>query len=80
MIGSATIGAWIALVLFWLLLVWSWVFEEMGHLGRAIFVALWVSSNLALRAWNASDFFPSTVAMLDVVLVLIVFKGDIRLT
>jgi hypothetical protein len=76
----ATIWTWFALVLFWLLLVWSWVFDEMGHLGRAVFVALWVASNLALRAWNASDIFPSIVALLDVILVLIVFKGDVRMT
>jgi hypothetical protein len=76
----ATIGAWFALVLFWVLLVWSWVFDEMGHLGRGVFVALWVASNLVLRAWNASDVFPSIVALLDVILVLIVFKGDVRVT
>ena len=76
----ATIGAWLALVMFWLLIAWSWVFDELGHGWRAVFVALWVSSNLALRAWHASAVFPSIVALLDVVLVLIVFKGDIRLT
>ena len=75
-----TIGTWMALLLFWVLLVWSWVFEEMGHLGRAVFVALWVASNMVLRAWNASDLFPSIVAVLDVILVLIVFKGDVPLT
>jgi len=75
-----TIGTWMALLLFWVLLVWSWVFEEMGHPGRAVFVALWVASNMALRAWNASDLFPSIVAVLDVILVLIVFKGDVPLT
>jgi hypothetical protein len=80
MIGSAAVGAWIALVLFWLLIVWSWAFDEMPLRGRAIFVGLWFGSNLVLRAWNASEFFPPFVAVLDVVLVLIVFKGDIRLT
>jgi hypothetical protein len=35
---------------------------------------------VALRTWNASDLFPSIVAVLDVILVLIVFKGDVRLT
>ena len=75
-----TIATWMALLLFWVLLVWSWVFDEMGHLWRAVFVALWVASNVALRTWNASDLFPSIVAVLDVILVLIVFKGDVRLT
>jgi len=80
MIGSATIGAWIALGLFWLLLGFAWAFGELSLRGRLVFVGLWLASNLTLRAWNASDFFPSVVALLDVVLVLIVFKGDIRLT
>ena len=75
-----TIGSWMAQLLFWLLLVWSWVFDEMGHLWRAVFVVLWVASNVALRTWNASELFPSIVAVLDVILVLIVFKADVRLT
>ena len=80
MIGSATIGAWIALILFWLLLAWGWAIGELGPRGRLAFVVLWLSSNLALRTLDASAFFPPIVALLDVVLVLIVFKGDIGLT
>ena len=80
MVGSATIGAWIALIAFWLLLAFAWAFNEIELRGRLIFVGLWVGSNLALRALNASEFFPPIVALLDVVLVLLVFKGDIRLT
>jgi hypothetical protein len=80
MIGSATIGAWIALVLFWVLLGFAWAFNELSLRGRLVFVVLWVASNLTLRALNASDFFPPVVAVLDVVLVLLVFKGDVRLT
>ena len=55
----------------------AWAFGELGLRGRLVFVGLWLASNLALRALNASDFFPPVVALLDVVLVLLVFKGDV---
>ena len=80
MVASAAIGAWIALIAFWVLLAFAWAFNEIELRGRLIFVGLWLGSNLTLRALNASDFFPPIVALLDVVLVLIVFKSDVRLT
>ena len=80
MIGSATIGAWIALIAFWLLLGAAWAFDEIRLAGCLAFVALWLAVNLTLRVLGASDLFPAIVALIDVVLVLIVFKGDIRLT
>ena len=80
MIGSATIGAWVALIAFWLLLGLAWAFDEIRLAGRLAFVALWLAVNLTLRVLGASDLFPAIVALIDVVLVLILFRGDIRLT
>ena len=80
MIGSATVGAWIALVVFWIVLGIGWAFGELGPGRCALFAGLWVGINLAFRALGASEFFPPSVALLDIVLVLMVFKSDIRLT
>jgi hypothetical protein len=47
-----------------------------------IFVALWLAGCLALPriAWWTSPFVTSWVAVLDIVLVFVVFKGDVRLS
>lgn len=81
MVGSIGVGYWIAHGAFWALVGWSIVD---GRLRRAaLFVALWLIG-YAGSGWIAGPpatmLFVSYVAMLDIALVLLVFKGDVRLT
>jgi hypothetical protein len=79
-IGSPAIAAWIAHIAFWCLLAFGWAAGELDGRGRALFVAVWVAGFLALRHLAYGALFPSFVAVLDVALVLAVFKSDIRIT
>ena len=78
---AAGIGALIAHVAFWVLLAYGWFWEELGPKGIVAFVALWVGGKYALALIpQGPDMFFSWVALLDVALVFIIFKGDIRLS
>ncbi|MGH9311405.1 MAG: hypothetical protein ACRD1U_18650 [Vicinamibacterales bacterium] len=80
---SSAIAAWIAHVTFWLLLAYGLAVEEINAKRAGVFVALWIAALVALRAVPyepARTMFPSLVAVLDIVLVFMIFKGDIRLT
>jgi hypothetical protein len=78
---SAGIAALIAQVGFWVLLAYGWFWEELGLRGIAVFLLLWVGGMFLLRQVPQGDaMFPSFVALLDVALVFIIFKGDVRLT
>ena len=78
--GSALIAAWIAHVAFWVLLAYGWFFDELGPKGLAVFVALWLAGMFGLPfiPYGAA-LFSSFVAVLDIALVFIIFKGDVRL-
>lgn len=77
---SAGIGWWIAHGTFWLLLLYGWFWEELGPKGIVAFLVLWAVGMFALR-WipQGDDMFFSWVALLDVALVFVIFKGDVRL-
>jgi hypothetical protein len=78
---SAGIGALIAHVTFWVLLAYGWLADELGARGVVIFVALWVAGWFGLDLVPfGGDLFFSYVALLDVVLVFVIFKGDLRVT
>lgn len=79
MIGSPQIGWWIAHVAFWALIGLAARDGRWRTIG--VFIALWVagyiaSSQLAVLAL----FFMSYVAVLDIALVFVVLRRDIRLT
>jgi hypothetical protein len=80
-IGSVAIGAWIAHAAFWVLMAVGWALGELQIRGATIFLALWLAAFIGLPylAFGAAVF-PSFVAILDVALVLVVFKADIRIT
>ena len=78
--GSATIGAWIAHIAFWVVLVWAWAAEELATRGVAVFLCLWIAGFVALQYFSYHGLFAPYVAVLDVALVLIAVKGDIKLT
>ena len=78
---SAGIGAVIAHAAFWILLAAGWWSQELRVRGVTLFVLLWTGGWFGLRfiPFGPQVFF-SWVAVLDVALVFIIFKGDVRLT
>ena len=68
----------IAHVVFWALLLIG--ASEIGWRGVAIYIGLWMAG-YAGSSWlpGSATLFVSWVAMLDIALVLHVFKGDIQL-
>lgn len=78
--GSATIAAWIAHIAFWVVLVWAWAAEELAMRGVAVFLFLWIAGFAVVQYFSFDGLFAPYVAALDVALVLIAVKGDIKLT
>jgi hypothetical protein len=79
MVGSAAIGSWIAHAAFWILLAIGATVLRARHI--VIFVALWLVGYIGVRELpTGSSWFMSYVAVLDIALVLVVFKGDLRIT
>jgi hypothetical protein len=78
---SAAVAAWIAHVTFWLLLGYGSAWDEIGPRGAAVFVGLWLLGyfGLPFLPFGGGMFF-SWVALLDIALVFVVFKGDLRIT
>lgn len=78
---SAGIAALIAHAGFWLLLAYGWFWDEIGPRTIAVFLLVWVIGlfGLPLVPYGGS-LFSSFVAVLDIVLVFIIFQGDVRLT
>jgi hypothetical protein len=78
---SAGMAAWIAHVGFWVLLAYGWAWDEIGPRGLTAFLVLWIAGYFGLPyvPLGAAMFF-SYVALLDVVLVFMIFKGDVRLS
>lgn len=78
---SSGIAALIAHVTFWLLLAYGWFWEDLGPVALAVFLVVWTFGFFGLPyAGYGGALFPSYVAMLDVVLIFLIFKGDVRLT
>lgn len=78
---SSTIAALIAHAGFWVLLVYGWFWDEIGPKVLTVFLALWVAGWLGLsQVQFGGSYFVSYVAVLDIVLVFMIFKGDVRLT
>ena len=66
---------------FWVLLAYGWAWDEIGPRGLTGFLVLWIAGYFGLPyvPLGAAMFF-SYVALLDVVLVFMIFKGDVRLS
>ena len=81
MIGTALIGAWIAQVGFWILLIVGVAYGELGKKWVGAMVALWLAGYVGLPRISMFGglLITSYVAVLDIVLVFKVFKGDIRI-
>jgi hypothetical protein len=81
-IGSQAVGAWIAHLAFCVLLALGMGYGELGRKRAALFIALWLAGYVGLPriSWWTALLVTPYVAMLDIVLVFVVFKGDVRLT
>jgi hypothetical protein len=80
---SAALGGMVAHLAFWVLLAYGRAADQVSIGGVVAFVLIWVVAAVGLRSLPyapAADMFPSVVAVLDVVLVLVIFKGDIRIS
>jgi hypothetical protein len=82
MVGSPAVAAWIAQLAFWVVLALGLFYGELSRRAIVMFVALWVAGSFGLpRLFESGGVFvPPYIAVLDIALVWIVFKGDIRLT
>lgn len=79
--GSPAVAAWIAHVAFWVLLAHGWMAGEMGMRGTIIALSLWLSAYLGLPFLPyGSGLFPAFVALVDIALVFVIFKGNVRIT
>lgn len=82
LMGSPVIAALIAHAAFWLLLPYGWLWQEVTGRGVGVFLALWLAGlyGLPYLSPHGAMLFSSYVAVLDIVLVFLIFKGDVRLT
>lgn len=82
MIGSPAVASLIAHVTFWVLMGWGLLGEELSRGAAAAFVGLWLAGMFGLPyvPYYGDFLFSPYVAVLDIVLVFMIFKGDIRLT
>ena len=73
-------GTLIAHAAFWVILIYGWSSGEIGAKGAMIFLILWTAGLFALPLiFSGVPLLTPFVAILDIALVLMVFKGDVRL-
>jgi hypothetical protein len=69
-------------VAFWVLIIWGWAADGLTLATRLTFLALWLAGYVAfphlLR--HGEWWFAPYVAVLDIVMVLIVLKDNVRLS
>jgi hypothetical protein len=79
--GSAAAGSFIAHLVFWTLVIWGLVTREMSARAAALVVTLYFGAMVGLDYLPyGPSVFPSIVAVIDIVLVFVLFKGDVHLT
>ena len=77
--GSPAVASWVAHTTFWLLLVYRWMWDEIGLRGVGAFLVLWIAGFFGFEHLPyAAALFSPFVAVLDIALVFIIFKGDVR--
>jgi hypothetical protein len=82
MTGSPAIATWIAQVVFWAVLAVGVLTDSLSLRAASIFLALWVVGLAViprLAAMNGLVTAPY-MAVVDIALVLVVVKGDVRLS
>ncbi len=66
-------------IAFIVLLIAGHLLDELGFVAIGVFVGIWVVLYLGMRALGALQYFTIGQVCLDVVLVFVVFKGDVRI-
>ena len=80
MVDSPAIGAWVAHLTFWILIGYGWISGDLSIRGTVIAMVMWVTAYISQSFVPLGGaLFPSFVAIIDIALVLVVFKGDVRL-
>ena len=70
----------IAHIGFWIFLAYGWMWDEIGLGAASLFLSLWIAGWLGLPYFfDAAALFSSYVAVLDIALVFLIFKGDVKL-
>lgn len=78
---SAGIAAAIARWGFWFLLAYGWAWGELTPRRISLFAVVWLLGWLGFPLLTYGDaLFTAFVALLDVVLVLMIFKGDVKIS
>jgi hypothetical protein len=78
--GPTAVATLVAHITFWVVLAYGWYWQEVSDRGAVLFVAFWAAGFLGLPYLPSGDaLFSSYVAVLDIVLVFLVFKGDLPL-
>jgi hypothetical protein len=78
---SPLIASLIGHVTFWILMAWGWATGSLEPRPRWLFVALWLAGLFGLPYFpNGAALFAPYVAVLDIALVFIIFKGDVTVT
>ena len=82
MVGTPVAAAWIAHIVFWALLSLCFFIGSMSNRSIWTFIVLWLLGYLGMPRLGASGgpLIAPYVAVLDIVLVLVVFRGDVRLS
>jgi hypothetical protein len=81
MIGSPGIAAFIAQAVFVGLMIWGWLSGELGWKSLTVFALLFIVGFVGRSCLRGgAPFFPPVVAIMDIVLVLLIFKGDVRIS
>ena len=82
MIDTAAVAGWIAQLAFWVLLSLGVFFGELSRRAVIVFLVLWAVGYFGLPRLSAQSglaVMPYT-AVLDIALVWLVFKSDVRLS
>lgn len=79
---SIGIAAFVGFWAFWILLAFGYIVGELSIKQVAVFLVLWIIGRIGLGYLRpqASAFFSPYVAVLDIALVFVVFKGDVPLS
>ena len=79
--GPSGVAALLAHITFWVVLAYGWYWQEISDRGVVVLLGLWVAGFFGLPYLPfGAGLFTSYVAVLDIVLVFVVFGGDLPLT
>ena len=79
MLSAPAIGGLIAFWGFWALLIVGWMAGELDVRRTVLFIGLWLAGRVALSYFLSGLLFAPYLAVLDIALVFLIFKGDVRL-